>query len=149
MVSVSSVSGVTVNAFDVYTSKAVCPLPRCSSMPRIFSFARASRLGCTSCASIERERSSAITSACSARKTGWSTRCHAGPAIASEAMIPARPMSHQRQSTPRPAVRDNTYGIRAGSMTSRQWPAPSWRLASITATTTMAGIASSHSGLRK
>src|SRR5690606_1684705 len=149
IVSLSVVSGVTVNALPEYTTSAVWPLCRCSSTSSTLSLARASRLGETSSASIDRDRSSAITIACPERYTGCSMRSQAGPASAMAAMLPPQPKSHQRQSMPCSRPRASTCGCSAGSLTVSQLPGRSRRRAAYHANAITSGTASSHSGRRK
>ena len=65
IVSTSLVKGVTVKASAAYTTSAVCPSWRRFSISAILWRARVKRLGFRSVASIERDRSSAMTSAVS------------------------------------------------------------------------------------
>jgi len=148
-VSVSVVKGVTVNAFAEYTTSAVWPLARRSSMSRILSRARSKRLGEISCASIERDRSRATTSACSERNTGCSMRCQAGPASARTPSTPAMASSSQRESAPVSCEPDKTCGASCGSTTYSQLPGPRRRRANKTAVTNTSGNANSHSGRMK
>ena len=65
IVSTSLVNGVTVKASAAYTTSAVCPSWRRFRISAILWRARVKRLGFRSAASIERDKSSAMTSAVS------------------------------------------------------------------------------------
>ena len=91
MVCASVVSGLTTKGVAAYTISAVSPSFCWLRMSRSFSLARSSRLGLTSVASIERDRSNTTTCADCWRNTGCGSFCQAGPASARIASTPPTP----------------------------------------------------------
>ncbi len=85
MVFVSSVSGETVWASPANTIRAVTPSSRISRRSVSLRFARISRLGLTSVASMLRDRSKMTTRASSRSCTGWGVCRQTGPASATVA----------------------------------------------------------------
>ncbi len=88
MVFASVVSGLTTKASAANTISAVSPSFWRRRISVSFSLARSRRLGLTSSASIERDRSNSSTRADSWRNTGTSSLRHAGPARARMARAP-------------------------------------------------------------
>ncbi len=75
------------------------------------------RLGATSVAFMERDRSSAITSAWVELNTGCGSRFQVGPASASVASIPANASGHSDRRSRADCSPISTWGRSAGSQT--------------------------------
>ncbi len=76
----SVVSGITRCALPAYAKIAVFVLGRSFSKSRIFSVARASRVGCTSCDCIDGVTFTTMTSTAVSSANGAGSRSHVGPA---------------------------------------------------------------------
>src|SRR5690606_13486937 len=104
----------------------------------------------TSPASIERDRSSATTSASFERNTGTGSRSHVGPATATQPSVQASSAATTGQRLSRSAFgAASTYGRSAASTTAVQLPPRSRRAKNSQTMTSPTGNAASQSGLKK
>ena len=120
IVSVSWVSGVTTKALPAKTINAVSPSGRCASMSATLNRARVKRVGLISSASMERDRSRAITRAEVFLKTGVGRRSQLGPA---SAVMHSTAANSSDQRNDCWVLRCNTKGCSSGLTTDCHAPA--------------------------
>ena len=149
MVSASRVSGTTLKASPANTTSPVCPSRSRSRMSSTFRRAWNRRLGFRSVASMERERSSTMTSAWRVSNRGRGRCSQVGSASASTASNQPVASSHRALRLPRPPPLLSSSGSRSGSTTRRQASSPPLRRCSSQTRPARGSRASSHRGWRK